>query len=383
VIACLTEFIVEQENPREKYGFLATFLRDQGSRRADECPFARLLRELDRRFALVSRQEQKQLYLAQAKKAELSPTMLIYELGRGKWHFLERAGGSADEGLFDEVRAAISEHVCDLPEGELQALLRKINVGIDNDLNPRGPSSDVKRDLETLLEVYVYDKFERSNWGSNAWGNHWAQVAKNPPARQGAARSDGTGRGTFVANGGDALIEYTAGPNPSPKASGSTIEWIGVAGASGGRKPPAIDRPRAFDAAFVEREGVVGQPAPNTVSRYGPSQPPRKFLKQLAKIAAALGAHHLVKLMPPPGTDVITSHACIGCFDKPWGDFPISPIFADHHDLRAEHPELVKGWATGIRYYPECVDLFEHAVGAAPPTRSLYVDKPIEREARQ
>jgi hypothetical protein len=65
--------------------------------------------------------------------------------------------------------------------------------------------------------------------------------------------------------------------------------------------------------------------------------------------------------MPPPGNDVITGHAPrlhLGCFDRPGGHFFIFPTFADHQDLRAEHPELVKGWATGIRYY--------HSVASCP-----------------
>jgi hypothetical protein len=160
-----------------------------------------------------------------------------------------------------------------------------------------------------------------------------------------------------------------------------------------------------FDEEFVRTEWVVGQPAPNSVSRYGPTALPRKFLKDVGKIATAPGLPHLVPYCPKVGEDVITAGwGCPGCEDnRPGTPYYVSATYPDHQSLRASHPELVHRRGAGVRFYhsvascpylwrkvhrhvranPDRVDLFEHIEGAAPTTLCLFIPGPIERTGVQ
>lgn len=400
ILSNLRGFLAQQTKPGEEYGFLATFLRNEEHRRGvDGCPFARLLRELDRYFGHASQQEQRQLFLEQAKSSSLSRTKLISEVAREKSCNLERAGGYTPEGLFYEIRSACSEIVRSLPLGELRQCLLNLDSRLDS-------SGGVARGLDPIIEAF--DEFERSTWGRRLWSEHWDRVAPPAGARQGGGRPEGTGRGVFPAgNGNTPLLGYSPGSDSSFDAPPGA-QWLGLAGSVGGgggsnKRVTAIDRPGAFDEDFVQREGVPGQPAPNTVSRRGQGQPPRKFLNNLQAVAEAI-APHLAGLMPPLGQDVIAGYACPGCGDtRPGTVFSVSKDYYEHEELRKHHAELIKPYGPGVRFYhsiascphlwkrlhiyvrahPDRVDLFDHAVGPAPPTRTLFTPHPIEPTAAQ
>lgn len=131
VLSNLRGLLAQLTKLGDEYNFLATFLRNVEHRRADGCPFARLLRELDCYFAQASRQEQRQLFLEQAKGANLSCTKLLSEVAREKWCNLERADGYTEVGLFYEVRSACSDMVRSLPAGELRQCLLQLDTSLD------------------------------------------------------------------------------------------------------------------------------------------------------------------------------------------------------------------------------------------------------------
>ena len=266
VVSSMRAFLGSVADAAGKYRFLNTFLRSEDSIRDEGCPFSRLLIGLDRKFALGSGHETKELYLEQARAARISPTMLLSDVAREKAHNLELAGAFTECGLVDEVRTACSDSIRALPEGELRSLLRTLDVEIDK--LHLGSSNNARHDLDIL--ILKYDEFERSPWGRRAWEAHWSSAppparAPAPPARPAAgSRPEGVGRGAFPI---DWSVDADPSPSTPPCSPGDGPQlYPAYSAPTRGGGGIFLNKAGVFDEEFVQKEDMdMALPPPTAV----------------------------------------------------------------------------------------------------------------------